>query len=130
MPTRRCLFHDLDAHRHDPGAHHVQAAGGSFGQFLYAPVSQALIATFGWVTAMLALAASALATLPLARLLGGPPAEAPAGAAAAATMTLREQLRIARGDRTIRVLRHGSRVTRTRVPSGSATWAAVMAAGS
>lgn len=82
-------------------------AGGSFGQFVYAPLSQALIAAFGWITAMLALAASALATLPLARLLGGPPLAAPASATPAATLTLREQLRIARADRSYWCLHAG-----------------------
>jgi MFS family permease len=41
-------------------------AGGSFGQFVFAPINQALIGAFGWVTAMLAMAATALATIPLA----------------------------------------------------------------
>lgn len=41
-------------------------AGGSFGQFVFAPLNQALIALFGWVNAMLAMAAIALSTLPLA----------------------------------------------------------------
>ena len=41
-------------------------AGGSFGQFVFAPVAQALITAFGWVTALLSLAASALLTIPLA----------------------------------------------------------------
>jgi MFS family permease len=40
-------------------------AGGSFGQFVFAPLSQALIAAFGWVAAIWALAAAALATIPL-----------------------------------------------------------------
>jgi len=52
-------------------------AGGSFGQFVFAPLAQALISAFGWVTAMLSLAASALLTIPLALPLrdkhtGGP----------------------------------------------------------
>ena len=41
-------------------------AGGSFGQFVFAPLAQALISVFGWVTALLTLAASALLTIPLA----------------------------------------------------------------
>jgi MFS family permease len=41
-------------------------AGGSFGQFVFAPLAQALISAFGWVTALLSLAASALLTIPLA----------------------------------------------------------------
>jgi predicted MFS family arabinose efflux permease len=44
-------------------------AGGSLGQFLLAPASQFIIATFGWVAAMYALALAALATIPLARPL-------------------------------------------------------------
>ena len=41
-------------------------AGGSFGQFVFAPLSQALIAAWGWVVALWCLAAAALATIPLA----------------------------------------------------------------
>ncbi len=40
-------------------------AGGSFGQFVFAPLSQALIAAFGWVAALWALAVAALGTLPI-----------------------------------------------------------------
>ena len=52
-------------------------AGGSFGQFVFAPLAQALITAFGWITALLSLAASALLTIPLALPLrdkhtGGP----------------------------------------------------------
>jgi MFS family permease len=42
-------------------------AGGSFGQFVFAPLNQALIALFGWVNALIAMAAIVLSTLPLAR---------------------------------------------------------------
>jgi predicted MFS family arabinose efflux permease len=48
-------------------------AGGSFGQFVFAPLSQALIGAFGWVSAMLALSAAALVTIPLALPLRGGP---------------------------------------------------------
>jgi predicted MFS family arabinose efflux permease len=41
-------------------------AGGSFGQFVFAPLSQALINVFGWMAALWALAAAALATIPMA----------------------------------------------------------------
>ena len=41
-------------------------AGGSFGQFVFAPLVQVLIAGAGWVTAMLSMAAITLATIPLA----------------------------------------------------------------
>lgn len=85
-------------------------AGGSFGQFVFAPLTQALISAFGWVSAMLALAASALATLPMARILRRP--SAPASPAARATpasveIGLREQLRIAARDRSYWYLHAG-----------------------
>ena len=41
-------------------------AGGSLGQFVFAPVVQAIISGFGWVTAMFAVAAASLSILPLA----------------------------------------------------------------
>lgn len=41
-------------------------AGGSLGQFVFAPLVQLAIVGFGWVNAMLALAAAMLTTLPLA----------------------------------------------------------------
>jgi predicted MFS family arabinose efflux permease len=41
-------------------------AGGSLGQFVFAPLVQAAIAGLGWVNAMLMLAAAMLTTLPLA----------------------------------------------------------------
>ena len=79
-------------------------AGGSLGQFLLAPVSQLLISTCGWMVAMYALAAAALATIPLARpLIRAAHADEPAGAAAAASAgsgLLREQLRSAARDRS------------------------------
>ena len=40
-------------------------AGGSFGQFLFAPILQKLIQSIGWMGAMWAMAIAALATLPL-----------------------------------------------------------------
>ncbi len=40
--------------------------GASIGQFVFAPLSQALIAAFGWVVALWSLAAVALSTIPLA----------------------------------------------------------------
>jgi len=58
-------------------------AGSSFGQFVFAPVTQLLIATTGWVSAMWYLAAAAVALLPMTRLLRGrraPAAESPAAA--------------------------------------------------
>lgn len=42
-------------------------AGGSFGQFVFAPISQALIQAIGWMGAMWSLAMITLGALPLAR---------------------------------------------------------------
>jgi MFS family permease len=44
-------------------------AGGSFGQFLFAPISQKLIQTLGWMGALWALAIMTLAALPLVRMV-------------------------------------------------------------
>lgn len=44
-------------------------AGSSFGQFVFAPLAQLLIMATGWVTALFALAASALLVIPLATAL-------------------------------------------------------------
>lgn len=44
-------------------------AGGSFGQFIFAPILQKLIQALGWMGAMWALAAMTLAALPLVRTL-------------------------------------------------------------
>jgi MFS family permease len=59
-------------------------AGGSFGQFLFAPLTQAIIAAAGWAAAMFTLAATSLLTLPLARFLRVPVAPAVAAGALAA----------------------------------------------
>lgn len=67
-------------------------AGGSFGQFVFAPLNQALISVFGWMQALWTLALLSLATLPLAFKLGG---KAPPVPAANAGVGMREQLRIA-----------------------------------
>src|SRR5205085_11344338 len=44
-------------------------AGGSFGQFVFAPISQKLIQAFGWMGAMWTLAVITLAALPFVRVL-------------------------------------------------------------
>ncbi len=41
-------------------------AGGSFGQFVFAPLMQAIIGAAGWIVAMVTMAAITLATIPLA----------------------------------------------------------------
>src|SRR5262245_43869339 len=85
-------------------------AGGSFGQFVLAPLNQAVMSTFGWMQALWLLAVAALSTAPLAWLLGGSkpaPAAANSAAAAPAEMTLRAQLRIAARDRSYWCLHAG-----------------------
>jgi MFS family permease len=57
-------------------------AGASFGQFVFAPVTQALIQGVGWVGAMWSLAAMTLASLPLVRVVNAP--AMPSGTSAAA----------------------------------------------
>ena len=80
-------------------------AGGSAGQFVFAPLTQGIISAFGWMAAMWTMAVAALATLPLARPLRRRPAPASAGgavaeAAAGDGIGLRDQLRIASRDRS------------------------------
>ncbi len=71
-------------------------AGGSFGQFVFAPVTQALISAFGWITAMLALAATTLTTILLALPLRQSKAsKAAQTAVSTGGMTLGAQTRIA-----------------------------------
>ena len=79
-------------------------AGGSFGQFLFAPLSQFLIAGFGWATALFSLAACALATIPLSWPLRHKVEHPPS---AAADLGLRQQLRVALGDRSYWCLHAG-----------------------
>jgi MFS family permease len=92
-------------------------AGGSMGQFVFAPVTQVLIGTLGWMGAMWTMAIAALATLPLIRPLlrgrnptgnaPGTAAAAPGSAVSAKPMTLREQLRIAAKDKSYWCLHAG-----------------------
>ena len=87
-------------------------AGGSFGQFVFAPLLQAIINSAGWVAAMLTMAASALLTIPLARPLRAQPAStnaAPKTAATAATSDIKlgEQVRLAFKDKSYLCLHAG-----------------------
>jgi len=83
-------------------------AGGSFGQFVFAPLMGAIIAGAGWIWAMLTMAAATLLTIPLAWPLRGKKtaaapvsAVAPAAAQAALpTVSLGQQLREAMRDRS------------------------------
>jgi MFS family permease len=87
-------------------------AGGSFGQFVFSPLVQAVIQASGWVVAMFSLAATTLLTIPLAFLMKGKaPAAAPGGAAAGASAadetTLGRQVREALRDRSYLYLHAG-----------------------
>jgi len=85
-------------------------AGGSLGQFVFAPLNQLLIASFGWMAAMWTMAVAALATIPIAGpLLTRRTPEAarrPSGPAPSA-LSLREQLAIASRDRSYWCLHAG-----------------------
>lgn len=56
----------------------VVNAGGSFGQFVFAPVAQAITVASGWMASVQTLAALTLLTLPAAWVLRAPPATATA----------------------------------------------------
>jgi len=82
-------------------------AGGSFGQFVFAPLVQFMIAASGWVTAMVALAATTLLTLPLAWPLRGKPPTPAGGAAQPDELTLGRQVRLALRDKSYWCLHAG-----------------------
>ncbi len=79
-------------------------AGGSLGQFVFAPLSQALIQTVGWMGAMWSLAVITLGALPLVRVASpqGPTHHAPA-AGSATWQAVREAM----GDRSYLLLHAG-----------------------
>ena len=82
-------------------------AGGSLGQFIFAPLNQAVLSAFGWMQAMWMMAALALTTAPMAWWLRGRPKTPASAGTPAASMTLREQLRIAARDRSYWCLHAG-----------------------
>src|SRR5208282_6913259 len=80
-------------------------AGGSFGQFVFAPVSQTLIQMLGWMGAMWSLAAISLAALPLVRVVS--PRAAPQHHAGRAGSAPWRAARDAIGDRSYLLLHAG-----------------------
>jgi MFS family permease len=80
-------------------------AGGSFGQFLMAPIAGALIAGLGWVSAMQAMGLIVLLCLPAAWVLRGAPA-AP-GTAAAPKLATGAAVKQALADPSFRLLAAG-----------------------
>ena len=98
----------VPAHKRSVAAGFVNA-GGSLGQFVFAPLNQLLISSVTWMGAMWSMSVAALATVPLARLLtrkrdAASPAHAAHGASA---LTLRAQLAIAARDRSYWCLHAG-----------------------
>lgn len=81
-------------------------AGGSFGQFVFAPLAQRLITALGWMGAMWSMAAITLAALPLARLLRRPPV-AKSAVPAPAGGGLRAAVRTSLADRSYLLLHAG-----------------------
>mgnify|MGYP001065827612 CR=1 FL=1 len=84
-------------------------AGGSLGQFVFAPLVQFVIAIASWAYAMYTLAIAALLTIPMVLLLRQRSPSAPhlASAAPVPELTLGEQLRIALKDRSYLCLHAG-----------------------
>jgi MFS family permease len=80
-------------------------AGGSFGQFTFAPVTQGFIQLLGWMGALWSLAAITVAALPLVRVVGPKASAAPVGHADRST--LRSALQDAMGDRSYLLLHAG-----------------------
>jgi predicted MFS family arabinose efflux permease len=81
-------------------------AGGSFGQFVFAPLVQLTIAAFGWIAAMYSLAGASLLVIPLLFGLARRPTVATA-VGAPTDAGLRAQLRIALRDRSYWLLHAG-----------------------
>ncbi|WP_312423206.1 MFS transporter [Anaerospora hongkongensis] len=82
-------------------------AGGSLGQFIFAPLLQAIISGFGWIAAMFTMAATTLLTIPLASLLTGKRSQEAVVETAQASIGLMEQIRIAMQDRSYLCLHAG-----------------------
>jgi predicted MFS family arabinose efflux permease len=85
---------------HRSSAAGIINAGGSLGQFAFAPLMQFIISAAGWASAMFATAAAALLTIPLALALYAKTSVAAVthAAQAVAPISLGEQVRIAMRD--------------------------------
>ncbi|HXD07709.1 MAG TPA: MFS transporter [Burkholderiaceae bacterium] len=82
-------------------------AGGSFGQFVFAPIAQQITAAAGWVAAMHSLGAFALLALPAAFVLRGSSAHAHAAAGTAPPQSAGAAVRQALGDANFLMLSAG-----------------------
>ena len=93
---------------HRGSAAGVINAGGSFGQFVFAPILQKLISLFGWMGAMWSLALITLLALPLVQSLRAPrPAGHAGGGRASGAGSLRMAVRRALADRSYLLLHAG-----------------------
>jgi predicted MFS family arabinose efflux permease len=81
-------------------------AGGSFGQFVFAPIAQGITAAAGWATALYSLAAMTLLALPAAWVLRGN-SKALAAAQPGPAEGTRQVIRRALADRNFRLLAAG-----------------------
>src|SRR4030095_11074993 len=86
----------------------IITAGGSFGQFVFAPIVQTLISTWGWMGAMWSLSIISLTALPLVRPISG--TERSGAGGGSADSGLRDPVKPAFGDRSYLLL-HGSFLT-------------------
>lgn len=82
-------------------------AGGSFGQFVFAPLMQAIINAAGWVAAMLTMAVTTLLTIPLAWPLRRKRAPVAQAAADPSHIGLKQQVKIAMRDPSYLLLHAG-----------------------
>ena len=82
-------------------------AGGSFGQFVFAPLLQKLIQSIGWMGAMWAMALAALAALPLVGRLTAPGTAAALAPAPGSEQRLGPAVRAALKDRSYLLLHAG-----------------------
>ena len=82
-------------------------AGGSFGQFVFAPLLQKLIQSIGWMGAMWAMALAALAALPLVGRLTAPGTAAALAPAPGGEQRLGPAVRAALKDRSYLLLHAG-----------------------
>src|SRR4051812_13453771 len=97
----------VPAHKRSVASGFVNA-GGSLGQFVFAPLNQLLISSITWMGAMWTMAIASLATIPLARTLTRSTEGSAAGASQhASALTLREQLAIAARDKSYWCLHAG-----------------------
>lgn len=82
-------------------------AGGSFGQFVFAPIAQGITAVAGWAASLQSLALITLLALPAAWVLRGGARQAAATSPAAPPLSTRDAIRQAFADPSYRLLSAG-----------------------